>query len=206
MTVSHGWRGPLQVAVSAAASAAQQATLQAIVAYGFHPVSGRREITHDQFGRTLGDSSKACGTRQTNFRPSRVFWRSPPAAHCCLVRLWLEVAWSQRLSPRRFLFPAFFAAKGGDPGTYKRPSNATTPEQRASVQGKPCATCGKDAPRMNADHVDPLVEQHYRNNGQIELTNMRDVSSVQPQCPTCSNRQGGFLSGFGRAMRSLFGL
>jgi hypothetical protein len=35
---------------------------------------------------------------------------------------------------------------------------------------------------------------------------LRDVNSVQPQRPTCSNRQGGFLSGFGRAMRRLFGL
>jgi hypothetical protein len=94
----------------------------------------------------------------------------------------------------------------GSPSAYERPSNATTPEQRESVQGKPCVTCGETAPRMNADHIDPLVEEYYRNNGQIDETKMRDVNSVQPQCPTCSNRQGGFLSGFGRAMRRLFGL
>jgi RHS repeat-associated protein len=91
------------------------------------------------------------------------------------------------------------------PGPYKRPSGATTPQQRASVQGKPCVTCGKKEPRMNADHKEPLVEQHYRNNGKVDAKKMRDVESVQPQCPSCSNKQGGFLSGFARAMKKLFG-
>src|SRR5262249_43478187 len=33
-------------------------------------------------------------------------------------------------------------------GPYSRPSNATTPAQRQSVQGKPCAKCGATANRM----------------------------------------------------------
>ncbi len=37
------------------------------------------------------------------------------------------------------------------------------------------------------------------------LLRNRTGESLQPQCPTCSNRQGGFLSGFGRAIRELFG-
>ncbi len=96
------------------------------------------------------------------------------------------------------------ASSNGPTGPYKRPTNATTPEQRESVQGKPCATCGKDqGQKNNADHIDPLVEQHYR--GGIDQKKMRDVNSVRPQCQDCSNQQGGFLSGFSRAMRKLFG-
>lgn len=91
-------------------------------------------------------------------------------------------------------------------GAYQRPSGATTPAQRGAVQGKPCVMCGNVKPRMNADHKDPLVMEHYRNNGQIDKQKMRDVESVQSQCPSCSNQQGGFLASFGRAMRKLFGL
>jgi hypothetical protein len=35
---------------------------------------------------------------------------------------------------------------------YKRPSGATTSEQRAAVQGKPCVKCGEAAPKMVAGH------------------------------------------------------
>lgn len=85
---------------------------------------------------------------------------------------------------------------------YKRPSGATTPEQRASVQDKPCVDCGQTAPRMNADHKDPLVIQHYEGGG-IDKTKMRQVDAVQPQCPTCSNRQGANLSRYSRQQREL---
>jgi RHS repeat-associated protein len=98
------------------------------------------------------------------------------------------------------------AGAAGGPKAYQRPSNATNDAQRASVQGQPCATCGNTAPRMNADHVQPLVEEFYQNEGQIDLERMKSVEAVQPQCPTCSNRQGGFLAGFARAMKKLFGL
>lgn len=88
-------------------------------------------------------------------------------------------------------------------GPYKRPSNATTPEQRASVQDKPCATCGATGQKNNADHVEPLVEQHYR--GGIDKDKMRSPDAVRPQCQNCSNQQGGYLSGFSKAMKKLFG-
>jgi hypothetical protein len=58
---------------------------------------------------------------------------------------------------------------------------------------------------MNADHKDPLVMEYYRN-GEIDKTKMREKSAVQPQCPTCSNRQGPYMKSFGQAMKKLFGL
>jgi hypothetical protein len=88
---------------------------------------------------------------------------------------------------------------------YKRPSGATTAEQRASVQGKPCATCGAaDGGKRVADHKEPLVVEHYRTGG-VDKTKMRDVGSVQPQCTTCSARQGGYMSQFSKAMKKFFG-
>ena len=94
----------------------------------------------------------------------------------------------------------------GDVSTkYKRPSGATTPAQREAVQGQPCVDCGDTASRMRADHIDPLSVQHYRD-GKIDRTRMRSVDSVQPQCPTCSARQGGYLAAFSRRMRHLLDL
>ena len=72
---------------------------------------------------------------------------------------------------------------------YKRPANATTAAQRASVQGKPCVTCGRTAGKMVADHKKPLVEEYYET-GTIDEGRMRTADAVQPQCPTCSARQG----------------
>jgi len=83
---------------------------------------------------------------------------------------------------------------------YKRPSGATTNAQRHSVQGKPCVDCGAQTPRQFADHKDPLVKEYYRT-GSINKTRMRDIGSVQPQCPTCSSRQGAELSRFSRQMK-----
>jgi RHS repeat-associated protein len=94
-------------------------------------------------------------------------------------------------------------ANPGPDGPYKRPNNATTKEQRDSVQNKPCATCGATGQKNNADHIDPLVEQHYR--GGIDTNQMRSPGAVQPQCANCSNQQGGYLSGFSKAMKKLFG-
>ncbi|MBK6464596.1 MAG: hypothetical protein IPF92_26870 [Myxococcales bacterium] len=58
---------------------------------------------------------------------------------------------------------------------------------------KPCVTCGPSESKMYADHKDPLVRQHYEGGG-IDKSKMRATSEVQPQCATCSNRQGGRLS------------
>jgi RHS repeat-associated protein len=87
---------------------------------------------------------------------------------------------------------------------YSRPSNATTLEQRSAVQGQPCVDCGMVAPRMNANHIDPLVEEYYRT-GAIDAANMRSLDAVNAQCPTCSARQGGFLSNFSKSMKQFFG-
>jgi hypothetical protein len=75
---------------------------------------------------------------------------------------------------------------------YQRPSGATTPQQRASVQGKPCVTCGGTSPVMVADHKLPLVKEYYLT-GKINLQDMKDISCVQPQCSTCSAKQGAEL-------------
>jgi RHS repeat-associated protein len=90
-------------------------------------------------------------------------------------------------------------------GPYSRPSGAgPTAEQRASVQGKPCAECGALSKNQVADHKDPLVVQHYRE-GKVNVEQQRQVDAVQPHCQTCSARQGGMLSNFSRAMKELFG-
>jgi hypothetical protein len=97
-----------------------------------------------------------------------------------------------------------FAAGGGAKATvpYKRPSGATTPAQRASVQGKPCVDCGAVTPKQVADHKTPLVKEHYET-GAIDTTRMRSVDAVQPQCPTCSARQGADMSRYSREQRRL---
>ncbi|WP_305812839.1 RHS repeat-associated core domain-containing protein [Photobacterium leiognathi] len=88
---------------------------------------------------------------------------------------------------------------------YKRPSGATTKAQRESVQGKPCVDCGATTPKQYADHKDPLVKEYYRT-GTIDKARMRDLDSVQPQCPTCSNKQGAEMSRFSRQKKKDLGL
>jgi hypothetical protein len=92
---------------------------------------------------------------------------------------------------------------GSPTGAYKRPNNATTQEQRDDAQGKACSTCGATGQKNNADHIDPLVEQHYR--GGIDKTKMRSPDATRPQCQSCSNQQGGYLRTFSVAMKKLFG-
>lgn len=60
-------------------------------------------------------------------------------------------------------------------------------------------TCGNAAPKIYADHITPLVREYY-STGTINLQRMRSLDAVQPQCPMCSNIQGGQLSVYGRNM------
>ena len=83
---------------------------------------------------------------------------------------------------------------------YKRPANATTPAQRAAVQGKPCVTCQKTKPKMYADHKRALVKEYYET-GKINKRRMRHKNAVQPQCPECSSRDGAKLSRYSREQR-----
>lgn len=83
---------------------------------------------------------------------------------------------------------------------YKRPSYSATKKQRESVQGKPCVTCGKKDGKRVADHKDPLVEEYY-STGKIDKEKKRKVESVQPQCETCSGRQGAEMSKFSREQK-----
>jgi len=88
---------------------------------------------------------------------------------------------------------------------YKRPGGATTPAQRASVQGQPRVDCGTIGPVQVADHKVPLVQEYYTT-GTIDTTAMRSLDAVQPQCVTCSAQQGAAMSQYSRQMRALFGL
>jgi len=88
---------------------------------------------------------------------------------------------------------------------YSRPNNATTTAQRASVQGKPCVDCGGTSTPMVADHKLPLVVEHY-STGTINRVNMRAVNSVQPQCTSCSSRQGGHMSQYSKKMKSMINI
>lgn len=83
---------------------------------------------------------------------------------------------------------------------YKRPNNATTKEQRNSVQGKPCSDCGKVTPKQYANHKKPLVKEYYET-GTIDKKKMRDVKSVNAHCKTCSSKEGGRMSGFSKEMK-----
>jgi RHS repeat-associated protein len=85
---------------------------------------------------------------------------------------------------------------------YKRPNNATTPEQRKSVQDKPCTTCGKPDGKKIADHKKPLVKEHYET-GKIDKKKMRDPDSVQPQCEKCSQQQGAEMSKYSKEQKKL---
>ena len=85
---------------------------------------------------------------------------------------------------------------------YKRPSNATIKDQRVSVQGKTCVDCGTSAPKMYADHKVPLVKEHYQT-GKIDTVKMKQIDAVQPQCPSCSNKQGAELSRYSREQKKL---
>jgi hypothetical protein len=75
----------------------------------------------------------------------------------------------------------------------RRPTSRTRPAQKRAVQGQPCVDCGAVTPRQIADHVDPLVVEHYRT-GTIGKARQTAIDAVQPHCPTCSAMQGGQLS------------
>lgn len=83
---------------------------------------------------------------------------------------------------------------------YKRPNNATTKEQRKSVQGKPCSDCGVVTPKQYANHKRPLVKEHYET-GTIDKKKMRAVKSVNAHCKTCSSKEGGKMSGYSKEMK-----
>lgn len=87
---------------------------------------------------------------------------------------------------------------------YQRPSGATTAAQRESVQGKPCVKCGAETPRQVAGHKEALVKEHYET-GTIDKDRMRSLDAVQPECPTCSAREGAEMSRYSREMKTRLG-
>lgn len=76
---------------------------------------------------------------------------------------------------------------------YKRPTGSTTKQMRAYVQeiGQEtgCARCGAKVEKYYAGHKKALAEEYYET-GKIDLIKMTDNNSIQPECPTCSNREG----------------
>lgn len=86
---------------------------------------------------------------------------------------------------------------------YQRPSGATTPQQRQSVQGQPCEVCGNDdGGKRVAGHKKALVQEHYQT-GTINKQKMRSVDAVRPECPTCSAKEGAAMSRYSRAMKTV---
>jgi RHS repeat-associated protein len=86
-------------------------------------------------------------------------------------------------------------------GPYSRPAGATTPAQRASVQGFPCPDCGATG-NMVANHINPLVVQYYTQ-GSLNQGEYTSLEAVGPQCPSCSASQGGVLSNWSQQVNSL---
>jgi RHS repeat-associated protein len=120
--------------------------------------------------------------------------------------LWQSYQARQNPEPPAVLGGTVILGPIGSPtGPYVRPSGATTPQQRASVQGKPCSVCGvNDGGKRVAGHKEALVQEHYRT-GTIDKAKMRDVNSVRPECPTCSAKEGAQMSRFSRWMKDWFG-
>jgi len=86
---------------------------------------------------------------------------------------------------------------------YSRPAHATTPAQRAAVQGQPCAKCGGASTPMVAGHKTDLVRE-YHETGTVDRTRMRSLGAVQPECATCSARGGAAASAFSKLINRLF--
>lgn len=55
---------------------------------------------------------------------------------------------------------------------------------------------------MVADHKTPLVQEHYET-GTINTENMRSLDAVQPQCTTCSAKQGAEMSKYSKEMKAI---
>ncbi|WP_338635036.1 hypothetical protein [Spirobacillus cienkowskii] len=89
---------------------------------------------------------------------------------------------------------------------YKRPSNATTQKQRKTVQNQPCVDCGVKSDKMFADHKVPLVKEYYESGGKINLQKMREIDAVQPQCSSCSSKQGAEMSRYSKQKKNELGL
>ena len=58
---------------------------------------------------------------------------------------------------------------------------------------------------MVADHKKPLVKEYYET-GTIDKKKMRSVDAVQPQCPTCSAKQGADMSRYSKEQKKALGL
>jgi hypothetical protein len=84
---------------------------------------------------------------------------------------------------------------------YKRPSGATTNEQRANAQKSPCSNCGKHEPgKMRANHKKALVQEHYET-GTVDKKKMRSPGATNSHCDKCSASQGGRASAYSKEMK-----
>jgi hypothetical protein len=99
-----------------------------------------------------------------------------------------------------------FQPNPGINAPYARPSGfGPTAAQKRAVQGLPCVDCGTIAPKQVADHVVPGVVEYFRT-GRNDVAHQSSIEAVQAHCPTCSRKQGGFLSAFSRRMKELLGI
>jgi hypothetical protein len=65
--------------------------------------------------------------------------------------------------------------------------------------------CGNIANVQVADHKKPLVQEYYET-GTIDKATMRSLDAVQPQCPTCSAKQGAEMSQYSKNKKKELGL
>jgi hypothetical protein len=77
----------------------------------------------------------------------------------------------------------------------------TTRQQRQDARPGQCVDCGAVTGRNHADHKRPMIKEYFSGGGTINPSAARAPDATQSQCPTCSNRQGGVLSGVARRIR-----
>lgn len=65
--------------------------------------------------------------------------------------------------------------------------------------------CGDTPDKNVAGHKKALVEEYYET-GNIDQQRMRSLDAVQPECPTCSAREGADMARFSRQMKKELGL
>ena len=68
------------------------------------------------------------------------------------------------------------------------------------MQGKPCVKCGVQTGKRIAGHKKALVKEYYETGG-INKEEMRSLDAAQPECPTCSAKEGAEMSQYSKQQK-----